>query len=80
MKKIIKSNNGYFYFNSIGSSEPMDIRGYDYFFDSRNNGQQQDNVSTTFSIDFDNESSTLKITKDERLFIKKIYRILQINL
>ena len=30
-----ENNNGYFYFNSSGSLEPMDISGYDYLFDSR---------------------------------------------
>ena len=52
----------YYYFNSIGSSEPIDISGYDYLFYSRNDGQQSIE-STALGMKFDNESSILKITK-----------------
>ncbi|MBU3143937.1 DUF4153 domain-containing protein [Clostridium sp. CF012] len=62
-------NNGYFYFNSSGPLKPIDIRGYDYFFDSRTNGQQVSN--TSFSIDFDYKSSTLEITQDAKAIYKK---------
>jgi hypothetical protein len=60
----------YYYFNSIGSSEPIDISGYDYLFYSRNNGQQTAE-STTLVMNFDNESSTLKITKDKNDIYKR---------
>ena len=57
------NNNGYFFFNSMGALEPVDIRGYDYFFDSRNNATQN-SKGIPFSVSFDYESSTLKITQD----------------
>ena len=46
------NNNDYFYFSSAGLQEPIDIRGYDYYFDSRNYGQIPSDNST-FSIRFD---------------------------
>ncbi|MGK0469116.1 DUF4153 domain-containing protein [Clostridium sp.] len=55
----------YYYFNSFGSSEPIDISGYDYLFVSRNN-RPQTPENKTFGVNFDNESSTLKITKDKK--------------
>ncbi|MBU3111340.1 DUF4153 domain-containing protein [Clostridium lacusfryxellense] len=73
--KYIEENNQssdkFYYFNSISSSDPIDINGYEYLFISNNNVQQQNNVSKTFTIDFDNESSTLKITKDNVIIYKK---------
>ena len=65
-----ENNNGYFSFNSLGASELMNIKGYDYFFDSRN-GQvrQQQQINTTLSINFDNQLSTLKITKDWKRYL-----------
>ncbi len=65
-----QNNNDYFYFNSIGSTQPIDISGYDYLFVSRNNGQQTPG-STKFGMNFDNESSTLKITKDKNNIYKR---------
>lgn len=56
-------NNGYFYFNSAGALKPIDIKGYDYLFDSRNNGQQG-TTNADFSIDFNYESNILKITQN----------------
>ena len=61
------NNNGYFYFNSLGSLQPMDISGYNYLFDSRNNnindGSQTPN-NTTLSINYDYAKTTLKITQN----------------
>jgi len=68
------SNNGYFYFNSGGTSEPMDIRGYEYLFDSRNNNINngpQIPKNTAFSISYDYNKSTLKITQDEKDIYEK---------
>ncbi|MGH4137692.1 DUF4153 domain-containing protein [Clostridium sp.] len=62
-------SNGYFYFNSSGALKPIDISGYDYFFDSRNSQQQGSNAD--FSINFDYESSILKINKDGKDIYKK---------
>ncbi|MBW9156474.1 DUF4153 domain-containing protein [Clostridium tagluense] len=56
-------NNGYFYFNSLGALKPIDIKGYDYLFDSRNS-RQQSASSSDFSIYFDYESSVLKMAQD----------------
>ena len=55
--------NGYFFLNSLGGLEPMDIRGYDYLFDLRNSGPQ-DLQSEPLNINFDYESSILKITQN----------------
>ena len=72
MKKIMQITMDIYYFNSLGSSEPMDIKGYDYFFDSRIiMYNSRSNESTAFSIDFDYESSTLKITQDGKDIYKK---------
>ncbi|MGH4119821.1 DUF4153 domain-containing protein [Clostridium sp.] len=60
----------YYYFNSIGSAEPIELIGYDYIFFSMNNGQQTEE-SKTFSINYYNESSTLKVTKDKNIIYKK---------
>lgn len=57
------NNNEYFSFNSAGSSELIDIRGYDYFSGTRNNGKQMP-TSTALSIDFDYDSSILKVTQN----------------
>ncbi|MCJ7689131.1 MAG: DUF4153 domain-containing protein [Clostridiaceae bacterium] len=55
----------YYFFNSFGSTEPIDISGYDYLFVFKNNGKQI--LGTTkFGMEFNNESSTLKITKDKK--------------
>ncbi|MBU3192228.1 DUF4153 domain-containing protein [Clostridium bowmanii] len=62
-------NSGNFYFNSSGALKPIDIRGYDYFFDSRNSRQQ--GSSLDFSINFDYESSMLKINEDGKDIYKK---------
>ena len=61
--EYLGNNNEYYYFNSAGLQEPIDIRGYDYFFDSRNYGQIS-TENTSFNIRFDYETTTLKITKD----------------
>jgi hypothetical protein len=65
-----ENNNGHFFFNSIGTLQLMDIRGYDYFFDSRNS-QQKNLKDTAFSINFDYETSTLKITQDGKDIYKR---------
>ena len=61
--EYLGNNNEFYNFSSAGLLEPMDIRGYDYFFDSRNYGQMT-SENTSFSIRFDYETSTLKIIKD----------------
>jgi hypothetical protein len=68
-----QNDNEYFYFNSLGSSEPMDIKGYDYFFDSRNNNNNESKNSKNipFSINYDYEFSTLKLTQDGKDIYKK---------
>jgi len=65
-----QNNNEYFYFNSIGPTEPINISAYDYLFVWRNNGQQTQG-GTSFGMNFDNESSTLKVTKDKNNIYKK---------
>lgn len=65
-----QNDYGYYYFNSIGSAEPIEISGYDYLFISRNNGEQTAE-SKTFGMNFDNELSTLKITKDKNIVYKR---------
>ena len=65
-----ENNNGHFYFNSLGTLEPIDIRGYDYFFDSRNYGPRN-SENTSLSINFDYESSILKITQDGKGIYKR---------
>jgi hypothetical protein len=71
-EEYYKNDNEYFYFNSLGSSEPMDIRGYDYFFDSRNNNNESKNLKNIpFSINYDYEFSTLKLTHDGKDIYKK---------
>lgn len=66
------SNNGYYFFNSTGVLEPMDIKGYDYFFDSRNNNNgPQIPKNRRFSITFDNELSLLKINQDGKYIYEK---------
>ena len=65
-----ENNNGHFYFNSLGTLEPIDIRGYDYFFDSRNYGLQN-SENTSLSINFNYESSILKITQDGKDVYKR---------
>jgi len=57
-----ENNNRYFHFNSTGASGAVDIRGYDYLFDSRNNGAQLQK-DKPFSISYNNESSSLKISQ-----------------
>ncbi|MCB2288993.1 DUF4153 domain-containing protein [Clostridium sp. CS001] len=56
-------NNEYFFFNSAGSSELIDIKGYEYFYGTRNNGMQIP-TSADLNIYFDYNSSILKVTKD----------------
>ena len=63
-------SNGYFYFNSLGAIKPIDIKGYDYFFDSRNNVPQKTN-NTDFSIDYDYDSNVLKLNQDEKEIYKR---------
>ncbi|MBZ9687552.1 DUF4153 domain-containing protein [Clostridium estertheticum] len=67
-------NNGYFFFNSTATSEPLDIRGYDYLFDSRNNNNgSQIKTGTAFSLNYDYTSSTLKITQTGKdIFVKDL--------
>ena len=65
-----QNNNEYFYFNSSGSTQPINISAYDYLFTWRNNGRQIQG-DTTFGMSFDNESSTLKITKDKTNIYEK---------
>lgn len=66
------NNDGYFYYNSLLSTIPIPIKGYDYFFDSRNNGPQ--GVSNAaFSVGFNYDSSILKITQDGKdIYIKDL--------
>ncbi|MGH4125251.1 MAG: hypothetical protein ACREV6_20230 [Clostridium sp.] len=63
-------NNGYFYFNSTGALKPIDIKGYNYLFDSRNS-RQQSASSSDFSINFDYESSMLKIAQEGKGIYEK---------
>jgi len=66
------NSNGYFSFYSLGALEPMNIRGYDYLFDSRNNGQrQQQQMNTKFIMNFDSQSSTVTITKEGKDIYKR---------
>jgi len=64
-------NNGYFYFNSLGTLKLIDIKGYDYLFDSRNNGQVVTTSNTPVNIGYDYESSLLKITQDGKEIYKR---------
>lgn len=64
------NENEYFSFNSIGSSDLIDIRGYDYFSGPRNNGKEMP-TSTSLSINFDYDSSILKVIKSG----KEIYKV-----
>jgi hypothetical protein len=64
------NNNEYFSFNSAGSSELIDIRGYDYFSGPRNNGKEMI-TNTSLSINFDYDSSILKVTESG----KDIYKV-----
>ena len=63
-------SNEYFYFNSVSDSNPITITGYDYLFVSRNNGQQTKG-NQTVSMDFNNESSTINITKNKNIIYQK---------
>ncbi len=63
------ANNGYFYFNSSGALNPIDIQGYTYLFDSRSNGKQVSNAE--FGMGYDYESSILKITQDGKDIYKR---------
>jgi hypothetical protein len=65
-----QNSNKFFYFNSLTSAEPIDISGYDYLFASSNNGQPA-KESTTVAMSYDNESSTLKISKNKDTIYKR---------
>ena len=64
-----QNNDGYFFFNSTGAIDPIDIKGYDYLFVSRY-GQPIQN-SAPFNINFDYESGELKITQDGKDIYKR---------
>lgn len=64
------NNYEYFSFNSGGSSELIDIRGYDYFSGTRNNGKEMP-ISKSLSINIDYDSSVLKVTESG----KDIYEV-----
>lgn len=64
------NNNQYFYFNSFGSAELIDISGYDYLFVSRSNGQKTSD-NTEFGINYDYELNTLKINQAGNVIYKK---------
>jgi hypothetical protein len=70
IEKNYENNNEYFNFNSTGTSEAMDVRGYDYLFDSRYN-KPQNSENTPLSLNYDYESSTLKVTQDRKDIYKK---------
>ncbi len=65
-----ENNNGYFYYNSLGSLGPVEIRGYDYFFDSRSN-RPQNLDDANFNINFHYESSTLKVSEKGKEIYKR---------
>jgi hypothetical protein len=65
-----EGNNGYFFFNSISDSEPMDVRGYDYLFDLRNTGPRN-SENKSLNISFDYESGILKITQNGKDIYKR---------
>ncbi|MGH4051398.1 MAG: DUF4153 domain-containing protein [Clostridium sp.] len=65
-----QNRNEYFYFDSVGSTQLIDISGYDYLFVLRNNGKQS-NENATISMNFNNESSTLNITKNKNNIYNK---------
>lgn len=57
------NNNEYYYFSSGGLQDTIDIRGYDYLFDSRNYAEINSD-SPSFIIKFDYDTSILKMSKD----------------
>ncbi|MFT5871262.1 MAG: hypothetical protein ACI8WT_000180 [Clostridium sp.] len=67
--KYTGDTNEYFSFNSSNVLRTIDIKGYDYLFNSVDNGPR--NSNTGFSIDFDYELSTLNITQDANNIYKK---------
>jgi len=58
-------NEGYFYFNTYGSGEPLDIRGYDYLFDTRSQ-KVNDSKEGPLTIKYDYETSKVNIYMDEK--------------
>jgi len=65
-----QSINEYYYFNSVNLAKPINISGYDYLFVSRANDSQA-NDDGTLSINVNNESSMLNITKDKKNIYNK---------
>jgi len=56
-------NEGYFYFNSYGKGEPLDIKGYDYLFDTRSQ-KNNDSKEGPLAIQYDYETSKVKLFMD----------------
>lgn len=66
-----ENNNGYYFFNSTATLEPMDIKGYNYLFDLRNNNTQQITRDTIYNMTFDNQSTLFKITQNGKNIYEK---------
>lgn len=58
-------NEKYFYFNTWGSGEPLDIKGYDYLFDIRS-VKTNDSKEGPLAIKYDYETSVVKIYMDSK--------------
>lgn len=53
-------NEGYFYFNTYGSGGPLDIKGYDYLFDTRSQ-KINNSKEGPLGIQYDYETSKVKL-------------------
>lgn len=63
-------NEKYFNFNTWGSDEPLDIKGYDYLFDVRN-VKTNDSKEGQLAIKYDYETSIVKIYMDSKEIYSK---------
>lgn len=66
-----ENNSGYYFFNYIATLEPMNIKGYNYLFDSRGSNGQQSTNNTILGMTFDSELSLFKITQGGKIIYKK---------
>lgn len=55
------NSNNYFSFNTTSPVSPIDISGYNYFVDMRDNQATNNTANNKFSIEYDSQSTIVKI-------------------
>ncbi len=80
-KGYLPQNNGYFNYSSGWLDHPVDIKGYDYLFDYRNNYEVKTSKSGDLEISYDNRTFEIEIlnkgkeiyTSNLSDFVRKLY-------